>query len=918
MGKSMRDWEAFVREELSLPEMRGHREERMISELADHLEEVFKEALRSGASTEEAESLVLRELGDREAAARELIRSEPAHLRASAGRWAEEREESVRGRGGAWTAVADIGQSLRLTMRTLSRAPLFSAVTILVLALGIGASAAIFSVVDGVLLQALPYPNAEKIVRVHSTDERSDRDNFSGANLLDLRDQTEAFSILAGYNVLNMNLVEGDGPRRLRGASVTSDFFGLFGVDAYLGRTLSPAVDLPGGPRVVVLEHGLWQTAFGGDAEILGRRIELNDELFEVVGVMPPGFDYPNTTLWISSQYVVPDPPFDFGEDPGGVRAADYIDVVGLLAGASGLDEAQSEMSVIADRLAEEYPETNQGDGIVLLPLREAITEEVRPALNVLLGAVGILLLIACANVANLLLARASSREGEIAVRRALGARRSRLIGQLVTESTVLALVGGALGTLLAMWGTSALLALAPDGIPRVSEVGADPRFVAFAVLISLVTGVVTGLLPAAQSARRDLRGSSLFTGSRQAGSFGRSRTRRALVMGEVAFSLLLLVGAGLMVRTLVALNRVDPGFHPERTIAANASLPQPKYSDDDQVVAFTEGVLERVRGLPGVQSAGMVLSLPIRYAISGNLYLYIDGREPPTSEEERPTAGFQLATPGYFETLGIPLRAGRLLEESDHQSAPPVAVVNEALARLFWPGESPIGERISWSDPSAGDVEWATIVGVVGNALQSGLDWDPRPEVYRPYVQAPMPYLTLVVRSGGDASALGNVLRGAVQEVDPQVPLWGVATMDEILLDSLGWRRFTMTLLGAFAAAALLLAAVGLYGVLSYAVAERRREIGIRMALGAKSEQVVRQVIGEGLVLALVGLVIGAGLALALARLMSSLMFQVESTDPITYLSGSAILLTVAVAACGLPAQRAAKLDPVTVLKDE
>ena len=914
----MRDWEAFVRAQLDLPEMRGHREERMISELADHLEEVFEEALRRGVTEVDAEALMLHELGDRKAAARELIRSEPAHIRASANRWAEKREERARRRGGPWSTVADMGQGLRLTLRTLRKAPLFTAATILVLALGIGASTAIFSVVDGVLLQALPYPNAERIVRVYSTDEDSDRENFSGADLLDLRGQSEAFSIVAGYNVLNMNLVEQDGPRRLRGVSVTSDFFNLFGVDAYLGRTLSSTLDLPGGPRVVVLEHGLWQSAFGGDPKIVGSSVELNDEIFEVVGVMPPGFDYPNVALWTSSQYVVPDPPFDFGEDPGGDRGSEYIDAVGLLAESASLDEAQSEMSLIANRLSEEYPETNRGDGIVLLPLRKAITEEVRPALNVLLGAVGVLLLIACANVANLLLARASSREGEIAVRRALGARPARLVGQLVTESTVLALVGGALGTLLAVWGTSALLALAPDGIPRVSEVGVDPRFVAFAVLISLVTGVVTGLLPAAQSARRDLRGSSLFSGSRQAGSFGRSRLRRALVMGEVAFSLLLLVGAGLMVRTLLALNRVDPGFQPERTIAANASLPQPKYSDDDEVRAFTQGVLERVRALPGVQSAGMVLSLPIRYAISGNLYLYVDGREPPTSEEERPTAGFQLATPGYFETLGIPLRAGRLLEESDNQTAPQVAVVNEALARLFWPGESPIGERVSWSDPSAGDVEWTTIVGVVGNALQRGLDRDPRPEVYRPYVQAPMPYLTLVVRTQADASTLSNVLRGAVQEVDPQVPLWGVATMEEILVESLGWRRFTMTLLGAFAAAALLLAAVGLYGVLSYAVAERSKEIGIRMALGARSEQVVRQVVREGFVLAAVGLVIGAGMALALGRLMSSLIFQVESTDPITFLAGGAIILCVAVAACGLPARRAAKLDPIVVLRDE
>ncbi|MCK5650657.1 MAG: ABC transporter permease, partial [Gemmatimonadetes bacterium] len=347
----MRDWEAFVREQLDLPGMKGHREERMISELADHLEDVFEEALLRGVTEVDAEALMLHELGDRKAAARELIRSEPAHIRASANRWAEKREERARRRGGPWSTVADMGQGLRLTLRTLRKAPLFTAATILVLALGIGASTAIFSVVDGVLLQALPYPNAERIVRVYSTDEDSDRENFSGADLLDLRGQSEAFSIVAGYNVLNMNLVEQDGPRRLRGVSVTSDFFNLFGVDAYLGRTLSSTLDLPGGPRVVVLEHGLWQSAFGGDPKIVGSSVELNDEIFEVVGVMPPGFDYPNVALWTSSQYVVPDPPFDFGEDPGGDRGSEYIDAVGLLAESASLDEAQSEMSLIANRL---------------------------------------------------------------------------------------------------------------------------------------------------------------------------------------------------------------------------------------------------------------------------------------------------------------------------------------------------------------------------------------------------------------------------------------------------------------------------------------------------------------------------------------------------------------------------------------
>ncbi len=824
------------------------------------------------------------------------------------------REEARDARG--TRVLEDLIQDVRYGVRILRRSPLFTGAILFVLALGIGASTAIFSVVDGILFQSLPYPNAEGLLRVFSTHQEEPRGSFTGADYLDIEAQSEAFEHLAGYNIKNFNLIEETGPQRLRGASVTPSFFRVFGVDALLGRTLSPAIEGPGRPPVVVLSHGLWQTAFGGDSEVLGQSIELNDRLYEVVGVMPSGFDYPGTSLWTSANYAVPDPPFEDGEDPGLDRGAEYIDVVGHLREAVSLEEARSEMVILSGRLVQEYPETHAGEGISLLSLQDAITESIRPTLRVLLAAVGVLLLIACGNVANLLLARASGREQEMALRQALGASRRRLVSQLLTESTLLAGAGGVLGAFLAVWGTSGLLSLAPEGIPRVGEVEADLRFVAFAALLSLMAGVVTGLLASFRGSRRDRGGGAFFAGTRQAGSHGRSRARHALVIGEVAFSLVLVVGAGLMIRTLAALNRVDPGFQPELTLAAHLSLPEPRYPGEAEISEFVRSVEEKVRGRPGVQSAGMVLSLPIRSGLSGTFYFSIEGRL--ATEDDGPIAGYQVATPGYFETLGIPLREGRLFTEAEGADDPMVVVVNEALAERFWPGEDAIGQRVTWNDPEGEEVEWSTIVGIVGNSLQGGLDQEPGPEIFRLYSQAPLTYMTLVARGEVGVGSLASALRESVREVDPRVPLYGMATMEELLSESLGRRRFAMTLLIAFAAVALLLAAVGLYGVLRYAVSQRSKEIGIRVALGAPTNRIVRQFLGEGFVLTLLGLGIGVGLALPGTRLMSSLVFQVGMSDPATYLVGGILLFVVSLVACGPPALRAARTVPLEALREE
>jgi putative ABC transport system permease protein len=821
-----------------------------------------------------------------------------------------------RGRPYGEILVKSTLHDLRYAARGMRRAPAFTLVVLVTLGLGIGASTSIFSVVDGILLRPLPYPDSGRLVELFRTEEGGPRDNFSGANYLDIKRQSSSFAGLAGHRNLRYTVLFNDTPSLINGASVTSDFFDVLGVRAAIGRTISAASDPPGTDPVAVLSYGTWQGQFGSDPGVLGQTLQAGGSSFTIVGVMPPRFDFPDdVSFWVSSPYEVPESPVDIDDDPALVRNLSWFNVVGRLAPGVTIGQAQSEMTLVAERISQEYPAVDEGTLVV--PLHESLVGDVRGSLLVLLGAVGLLLLIACANVANLLLVRAAGREREIAVRVALGAGRLRILRQLVTESVALALTGGAIGFVLALWGTEVLLSLAPEGIPRVAEVGTDLRVLGFTLSTALATGVIFGLAPAIQSLAPASWRFASQGGMRQTTSHGRNRLRRALIVGEVAVSLILLVGAGLMVRTLATLTAVDPGFDGENVLTARVWIPATKYEEDDEIIAFYREALDRVGAIPGVLSASGVLSLPVNAGINGTFTFEIEGRES-ADEADSPIAGFQVASSHYLETLGIPLLRGRWFSDSDDYDAPSVVVINQALAERYWPNEDPVGKRLTWGDPTAEDTDWATIVGIVGNTRHFGLDQPPRAEIYQPYLQGSLPYLTLVVKSEVAPSTLTGAVRRAVMEVDPEQPLSGVATMEQVIFDSLGSRRFNMLLLVVFAVTAVVLAAVGLFGVLSYSVSQRSNEIGIRMALGARTVGVVGGVMREGVGLALLGLGIGIPSALGLTRLMRSMIHGVSETDPAVFAVGAALLVAIASLASCVPALRASRVDPMEVLRVE
>lgn len=811
--------------------------------------------------------------------------------------------------------MGNLVHDLRYGIRMLLKRPGFTVIAVLTLALGIGASTSIFSVLNSVVLKPLPFPDSEKLVRIWTTSQEDDQDAWDGATFVDVLDQNDSFEEIAGFNGKGFNLAEDGPPQVLRGFSVSPNWFSMFGVDAEIGRTFSPDIDIPGSERTIVISQNLWQSQFGGDETIIGRTLKFSEESFTVVGVMPAGFDFPEgTKIWAASQYRSPDPPFDFGADPAEVRGAEYFAVLGRLKQGVTIQQAQSEMDAIGARFREEYPDTKADEGFNIVYLRDSIVGDIRPVLFTLFGAVGFVLLIACANVANLLLVKASGRDKEVAVRMALGANRSRIIGQLITESILLALCGGLFGVLFALWGTDALLALVPEDIPRAMEVTADLGVLGFAMLVSLTTGILFGMAPALQCSRQNLQ-ESIREGSGRHGSDRKgNRVRNLLIIGEVAISLLLVIGAGLMMRTFFTLNAVDPGFNPENVYSARVWIPPSRYDEDEKITNFYREIIERVRGIPGVQSAGAVLSLPVNSGINGSLSFSIEGR--PVEPGYEPVSGFQLVSSDYFKTMGIPVLHGRTITDIDNEDAPLVALVNQTLADEHWPGENPLGNRIAWGNIEDDEVELATIVGIVGNTRHSGLDEETRTEIYRPYSQAPMPFMTLVVKSAMEESSIVSALRSVVAEVDPGQPVIEAMTMDQVLAGSLGQRRFNMLLLGLFAGAALLMAAVGLYGVLSYSVTQRSREIGISMALGASTGHIVGKIVREGFRLIIIGLVIGTLGAVALTRLITSLIYGVSVTDPVTFILGILLMTAVALTACYLPALRASRLDPVSVLR--
>jgi len=806
---------------------------------------------------------------------------------------------------------------IRYGFRTLMKRPGFTVVAALTLALGIGATTSIFSVVNGVVLQPLPFTDPDRLVRIWSTSPDDDRDNWDGATFVDVREQCGSFRELAGMTGANLTLTAYDLPRMLRGVSVTSNWFDMLGIGAWRGRVLSSEADLPGEDRVVVLSHGLWQVDFGGDEGVIGRSIELNDEPYTVVGILAPGVGYPETAqFWASARYRVPDPPFDFGGDPAENRGAEYFHAFARLRDDTSIDQARAELEVIGIGLRERYLEFSSDEGFNMVPLRESIVGDVRSIIMTLFGAVGFVLLIACANVANLLLVRASGREREIAVRMAIGATRTRIVRQLVTESAILALVGGTLGLTFALLGTDLLLSIVPEEIPRVASVTIDWAVLGFTMVVSLATGMLFGLVPALQSSGGGLMNAVREGGGKHTAGRTRRKLRNGLIVGEVAVSLILLVGAGLMVRTFLVLNEVHPGFEPENVHTARVWIPESRYSEEVQVTGFYREVIERMEVRPGIDGAAAVLSLPINYGLSGTLAFNIQDR--PAEPGQEPVCGFQLVSADYFRIMGIPLLSGRMLERADDERGPQVAVINQALAEGLWPGENPLGKQVTWGDPSDDGTEWAEIVGIVGNTLFESLDSEPRSEIFRPFSQSPMPFLTMVIKSRAESEMVFSSLRQVVADIDPDQPVTDMMSMGEVLSTSLAQRRFNMQILGLFALAALLMAAVGLYGVLSYSVAQRSGEIGVRMALGAGSWNVIGLIVRDGFRMVLIGLGAGVAGALLLTRLVSNLIYGVSASDPVTLLLGIFLLAAIAFLACLLPAWRAARIDPMVVLTRE
>lgn len=810
-------------------------------------------------------------------------------------------------------------QDVRYGIRMLRKNPGFTLIAIVALALGVGANASIFSVVNAVLLRPLPFAEADQLVMVWERRPRQNRESnpVAPADFLDWQQQNQSFSRMAAYSARAFNLTgTGAEPEQLTGQLVTGEFFQVLGAKAALGRTLLPGVDSPGGNRVAVLSYGLWQRRFGGDKAVVGRTLTLDDEIFIVAGVMPPDFSYPDreTEVWATPQRGVPDVILPGNPDPATLRSLHYLNVIARLKPDVTRATAQAEMEAIAGRLEEQYPDANTGHTARVVALHEQLVGDVRPALIVLLSAVGFVLLIACANVANLLLARGAGREREMAIRTALGAGRRRLIRQLLTESVLLAGAGGMLGLLLALWGTDALVALSPENFPRLQEINLDGRVIGFTLLVSLLTGIIFGLAPALQVSRLDLNSSLKEGGRGSAESFGRRRLRGALIVAEVALTMVLLVGAGLMIRSFDRLLRVDPGFKADNLLTMEVSLPQSKYSEsEEQTANFFREILGRIKTLPSVQSVGATWILPLSGQGAGSGF-EIEGRDPATVSE-RMNSAFSAVSPNYFRTMSIPIIKGREFGDRDTATAPGVSLVNETFARRYFPSEDPLGKRIKRRGEETG---WTTIVGVVGDVRQLGLDVEPRSEMYFSYLQSPVPFMNVVVRTATDPATLATAVRKEVWAVNPNQPVANVSTMNELLTNSAAGKRFNTLLLSLFALIALTLASVGIFGVMSYTVSQRTREIGVRMALGARESDVLRLVIRQGMILAGLGIVIGLVAALALTRVMTSLLYGVSATDPATFIGIALLLAGVALVACYIPARRATKVDPMVALRHE
>ncbi|MPY90486.1 MAG: FtsX-like permease family protein [Luteitalea sp.] len=871
-------------------------EEELDEELSYHLEREIQRHIACGMSPDEARAAVRRGFGNVEAL----------------------KEESRDARG--TRLLEDLGQDVRYVIRTLRKSPGFTTAAVLTLALGIGMTTAIFSIVHGVLLRSLPFNEPDRLVMLHTVieDQEQGDDLLSRPNFMSLREeQMRSFHEISPFEAFGAALVGVGEARRLEGAAVGASFFELLRARPVLGRTFRHEENEPGSERVAVLSHVLWRQHFGGNPGVIGRTILLDGTSHTVIGVMPPGFDFPSERdLWVPQLYEREN--YWSSAITEGRKNNRGLPVLARLRAGVTLEAARAELRALGRRLEERFPETNAGVRFTARPLHENLVGDVRTPLLLLLGAVGLVLFIACANVAGLLLARAAGRREEVAVRAALGARRGRIVRQLVTESLVLGLGGGVLGLMLAFWATDRLVTMWPEELPRLEAIRVDGTVLAFAFGIAIVASVLAGLLPAGRAASDGLAATLQSGGRSGLGSQRGQRFRSALVVGQLALAVVLLAGAGLLLESCVRLTSVDPGFRTERILSFRLNLPEGGYGSNEQVRRFFGQLLERVEAHPDVRSAGVISRLPIGQTGAFRSRFHIEGQT--LAGEEEPSIGARVINPEYLQTMGVPVLRGRSMSQRDSAGSPPIVLINEAAAERFFPSVDPIGRRLvgfSW-DPIENAADAFTIVGVVADVRSLGLEREPEPEAYFAHAQVPLDGMFVIVRTAADPLGLAGTIRRELRSLDSNLPIPEFRTFEQVVADSVSRPRFFTTLLSLFSAVALVLAAVGIFGLLSFAVAQRTHEIGIRIALGASPRTLVETVVREALVLVVIGLGVGTGGALALTRLLESQLFDVSATDPVTFAGVVLVLGATALLASLVPAWRAATVDPLVALRTE
>lgn len=806
--------------------------------------------------------------------------------------------------------MENLVQDLRYGVRMLLQKPAFTFVVVLALAVGIGANSAIFSVVNAVLLRPLPYADPERLVMIWMDNSRINiaEDWHSFPNYTDYRDHNEVLESIAAFNNRAFNITGSGEPERVQGAWMTGSLLPLLGVSPALGRNFSSEEEQPGKDQVVIIGHGLWKRRFGGDPNILEQTIMLNGNPRTVIGVMPQGFAFPgkDSEMWV---------PIALTQQQMAARNSIAYQVIGRIKPGVTFGQAKANLETVNRWILNQNP-NQEGYGVNPVLYHDQVVGSVRPALLALLGAVAFVLLIACANVANLLLSRAAARSREIAIRTALGAGRARIIRQLLTESLLLALIGGGIGLLIAFWGLNLLLAISPPDLPRLDQITIDRRVLGFTLGVSLLTGLIFGLVPALQASRPDLTESLKEGGRGSSGGLQGKRIRSGLVVFEVATALVLLICAGLMIKSFLNLQDVKLGFNPDRLLTVRLQLSGSKYREDVSATNFYQQLLERVEALPGVESASAISTLFLSKTPNSTNFT-IEGRAPfaPNEQVEVPV---DIVTPGFFKSAGIPLVGGREFTSQDGSDTPNVVIINETMAKRFWQGEDPIGRRFMYGIPGNGDPQWMTIVGVVGDVRRTGFDAEVRPETFLPHGQAPARGMMLMVRSTSDPASLTGAVREAVRSIDGDLPVFSVKPMDALLGDMMAQRRLNMLLFAILAGVALVLAAVGIYGVIAYSVTQRTHEIGIRMALGARRRDIVKMVVKQGVALAAGGVGMGILASVLLTRLMAALLYGVSATDLVTFVAISVLLTLVAVVASFIPARRATRVDPMIALRYE